>query len=359
MANGSKILQRWGIPLEEGGMIGGTKSDIVRGRTMDLMFSVDGPEEAEKMGGLFYTGRRSDLLKLLVQKLLQEDGTGKAQLQYLSPVIDYDPETPAVKLASGESIAADLVVACDGMQMASRKILTTSDHSASPSGILSVQIVHKSEKLANDPALSGKGRVLIAVDDEEDDRYSWLGWQCDKATSYASYMRVPVVEGFSNSEQWETDKDGAALLGSFLAWDPIFTRLLKSSDEIYARNIHTRTPVDQLYSGRACVLGDALRPMPPFRAQNIPQAIEDAAALQIFMTGLKSKGDVPLRLKALNDFRMLHVRTVQTLCGQKLNGPAADQEIEKLLEVIRPWYNGRDKAHRTIPNIARPSLRVS
>lgn len=349
MANGSKILERWGISLELGGMVGGVRSDIVRGRSMEMMFSVDGPEEAEKMGGRFFTGRRGDLLKLLEENLLQRDGTVATQIHYQTPVIEYDPYKPAVKLVNEEWIAADLVVACDGMQMASRTILATPPQRAEALGIMSVQILHDSKELANDPALAGKGRVLIALDDDEDDRFSWLGWQCDEGKSYASYMRAPEVDGFATvGEEWASVKDADPLLKQFKDWDEIFSRLLKASKDIFVRKIYVREPVDCLYRGNMCILGDALRPMPPFRAQNIPQAIEDAAVLGVFMTGIESKDDLPDRLQAFNDYRMLHVRTVQTLCGQKLNGPAADAEIERLLESIRPWYDGKDQSHRTL-----------
>ncbi|KAH7110262.1 hypothetical protein EDB81DRAFT_768925 [Dactylonectria macrodidyma] len=78
-------------------------------------------------------------------------------------------------------------------------------------------------------------------------------------------------------------------------------------------NLYKRSPLSKFARGKVVVVGDAAHPMAPVRSQGASMAGEDAAALGILLSRVKSTSEVEERLALYNQLRVKRVAGVQTI----------------------------------------------
>jgi salicylate hydroxylase len=234
-------------------------------------------------------------------------------------VIDYDAESPAVVIADGSRRSADLVVAGDGIKSRALSTITATEIPAIPTGFSAFRLllpVTKSlgvlDKYRDDAFIGEKlegadstnGTVWFAIG-HPGRIFVW--WTCREAEEKVHACDIVILdnEGYTSSEDWRARSNKDALVREFSHWHHIFTDLAAAADdELYLWKICAREPVDVVHRGGLCVLGDALHPMGPYRGQGGSQSIEDAAVLEVCLTGIQDKEDLPGRLAMLRDLRV-------------------------------------------------------
>ena len=214
-------------------------------------------------------------------------------------------ERVAAKLATGESVEADLLVGSDGIRSRLRDILD-------PRGSVP-------------PTWSGytcfAGIAKVRPADIEEVGYKvWLG-----ARKY--FVSVDVGQGriqwyaFLNIPPGSLSVAPGAESIDFLRsaqfgdWSDEVHQLLDNTayEDVEQRDLYDRPPQLRWVKGRVALLGDAAHPMMPNLGQGGGMAIEDALVLGTELRSIFDTSDMPFALKKYNDNRVLRAASVQGL----------------------------------------------
>lgn len=194
--------------------------------------------------------------------------------------IEQDDRSAHVTTAGGECLAADLVVAADGIRSAARQWLFGAD-----AAVFSRTAAY---------------RALLPAEQVADldlpDTGIWLG----PGRHFVHYrvrrgelLNVVAVFGTDTArESWTELAEPDEAPRAFEGWEPRVVRVLERAGRMYRWGIHTRAPLARWGYGRVTLLGDSAHAMVPFQAQGAAQALLDAAVLGDCLTDA-GPADVP------------------------------------------------------------------
>ncbi|KAL2211171.1 FAD/NAD(P)-binding domain-containing protein [Sarocladium strictum] len=357
--NSSRILRQWGIDLASVGATRYRKGLIIDGKSLQVEFKAHDETigERELPVDAQINTTRPDLGKALRTEALrstsEDEGAGSIQIEYSHEVVDYDAEGPAVVFADGSRRSADLVVACDGIKSKALSTVTASEIPAIPTGFSAFRLllpVTKSldvlDKYRDDAFIweklegadSTNGTVWFAI---EHPGRIFVWWTCREGEEkvHACDIVIPDNEGYTSLEDWRARSNKDALVREFSHWHPIFTDLVAAADdELYLWKICAREPVDVVHRGGLCVLGDALHPMGPYRGQGGSQSIEDAAVLEVCLTGIQDKGELLRRLEMLRELRVPRYAASQLASTVRQDEQDYRQRILDVLARHEKWF---------------------
>ncbi|KAF4422340.1 6-hydroxynicotinate 3-monooxygenase [Colletotrichum fructicola] len=236
---------------------------------------------------------------------------GFARLHLATPVSSIDLDG-TIHFPDGTTVKKDLVVAADGVR--SSFISTVlGEEIPSQHFMTMTRLLLPTEQMANDADTNAffKGGYnsirVLRVDDG-----SLVTYGCRNGALQNIAFMYPAEDAAVNNEE-KTDTHP----GGFLKKYPAFIQSLASkASGIGEWRLLTRKPLDRFARGRLAVIGDAAHPMPPLRAQGASMAIEDAAALGVFLSRLTTLEDIPTRLEMFNDLRVKRAATVQLMSSQ-------------------------------------------
>ena len=221
------------------------------------------PSEA-RWGAPYFHIHRADYVAALAEGL--DIQTGADVVRYETPV-----GAVGVRLATGETLSADLLIGADGLHSAVRRQMLG----------------------AESPRFTGNRawRVTVPVErlgDDAPDRTAcvWMG----RGRHAVTYLLrggelanfVGVVEADApGDEGWEATGRRDDALADFAGWHPVITKLLERADASAFRRwaLYDRDPLPRWTDGTVALLGDAAHPMLPFMAQGAAMAVEDAWVL--------------------------------------------------------------------------------
>ncbi|KAI8237465.1 Polyamine oxidase [Colletotrichum sp. SAR 10_77] len=215
----------------------------------------------------------------------------------------------------GTTVKKDLVIAADGVR--SSFISTVlGEEIPSQHFMTMTRLLLPTEQMANDAdtnAFFKGGYNSIRVLRVDDGSLVTYGCRNGALQNIAFMYPAEHLEDAAVNNGSKTD----AHPGGFLKKYPAFIQSLASkASGIGEWRLLTRKPLDRFARGRLAVIGDAAHPMPPLRAQGASMAIEDAAALGVFLSRLTTLEDIPTRLEMFNDLRVKRAATVQLMSSQ-------------------------------------------
>lgn len=192
-------------------------------------------------------------------------------IQFGAQVVGYSHETrrPVIHLHSGESVVADVVVACDGVHSAIRRQMI--GDTLEYTGLSSIQAALQLPHLDHPWNVSGTHLFELGQGIS-------LFFFCTHNTmiwSITHWTPEHAYQGFSPTE----------LKAKALELSRTLTReartLIESTPEcaLITRDYHSRPPLARAYDGRVLLLGDAAHPMTPFQGQGANIAMADALNL--------------------------------------------------------------------------------
>lgn len=253
-----------------------------------------------------YGMHRADFVELLAAAL----PAGVVQCGRTAVGLAEASDGAQVRFADGGVVAADAVIAADGIHSALRPF------------------VYPPSKPVFHGTISYRGLVDKArIPDWSMDR--WLMW----AGPAKHFLVFPVRHGRMANyvgfvpadaemrESWSAVGNPDVLRQEFAGWDPRIQDILAAVDHTFRWALYDREPLPLWSRGRLTLLGDAAHPMLPHLGQGANQAIEDGMALAILLAKA-APGDVPAALKAYDRLRRGRVADIQA--GARQNGLRVD-----------------------------------
>jgi salicylate hydroxylase len=255
---------------------------------------------------------RADLVAMLADAL--PDGTVKTGHRCTG--FEQDGNRARVSFANGASVAADIVIAADGIHSELRPYVFPASQPVF-SGSVAYRGLVPRERVQHWPTdrwqmWLGKGRHFLA-----------FPVRAGKLINYVGF--VPTDEEMK--ESWSAPGDPDVLRQAFAGWDPRISELLQKVEVTFRWALYDREPLPVWTRQRLSLLGDAAHPMLPHLGQGANQSIEDGIALA---TILKSadRNTAPLALLAYERLRRERVADVQR--GARENGLRYDSAYSDL-----------------------------
>jgi 2-polyprenyl-6-methoxyphenol hydroxylase-like FAD-dependent oxidoreductase len=313
------------------------------------------PDFLEKFGAHIYAFHRAKLQQMLASALPSSSLLlGKRYVGYEQ---ELGSDQVVVEFADGSTVAADMVVAADGLRSPVRLDFETK--------LLERQMMDLSFSADEGPRFHHKhaARTLIPADhpaarcsSEGKNQIYWLGGgKFIMAFPVTPDLITAVATIPADSESLESwTGDGTSprqnILAEFEDWDPELNTLLEASESWLVLPLYDRRPLQRWTDGRLTLLGDAAHAMTPFLANGAGQAIEDAWVLAQVVRGVQKSG-VPDALRRYEMTRRARAALVQdrSLANQQRlempDGPAQkkrDASIAAEQADYYKWLHGYD-----------------
>ena len=208
------------------------------------------------------------------------------------------PESPALKLDGGETLAGELVIGADGIRSALRAQINGAEEPAFtgqvawrgtiPAGRLPDGLVERTATV-----WAGPGRHLVT--------YYLRGGEL------VNFVAVEE-RGEWTAEGWSAPGDPDELRAGFAGWHPRVTGLLAHVEQCFLWGLFTRPEQVRWAEGPVVLIGDAAHPMLPFMAQGAAMALEDVAVLLREMQTGKPAAEAVLAYETLRWSRVARVQ---------------------------------------------------
>jgi salicylate hydroxylase len=301
--NGARMLRRLGLGAELahwGARWIDAQFRHSDGRLIAPMWAAGRADSIE-----IYGMHRADLLQMLVDCLPRES----VHTDHRCIGFEQDEHEAVVAFANGARIAADVVVAADGIHSRLQQEVTPPSPPLA-SGSVAYRGVVPAASVAWPPGAMrnwlGPGKHFLVYPVRANQLVNYVGFvQTDRLTR----------------ESWSAPGDPAALARAFAGWDPLVEAILAQVETTFWWGLYDREPLPVWTRGRLTLLGDAAHPMLPHVGQGANQAIEDGVALATVLSAADA-ATAPRALEVYQRLRRAHTARVQS--SARRNGARYD-----------------------------------
>ncbi|KAI1145574.1 hypothetical protein F4825DRAFT_467221 [Nemania diffusa] len=351
--NCSRLLQRWGLPDSFWETIAEPRYLAVHRYSDGKLLALDegfNDKMRSRYGAPFAGVHRVDL-HLALAKRAEQLGV---KLRLGQRVVNIDFSIPSIQTADGIEVAADLIVAADGIWSTCRNLVLDIKDFPWPTGDLAYRIALTIDEI-DDPEL----REMV----QKPATNFWIGprshvvaYSVRGGTMYNIVLLVPddLPEGVRRQtgsvEQMRTLFEG---------WDPILSRFLKLVKSVKKWKLMHRRELPSWVNDKSnCVfVGDSCHPMLPYLAQGANSAIEDGAVLGLLLGSIKSREQLP---KALQMYQQLRKARGDAIVKETFkqrdsfhmrNGPEQEARDELFLSQLGKEVKGPFPSRWTCPQV--------
>jgi 2-polyprenyl-6-methoxyphenol hydroxylase-like FAD-dependent oxidoreductase len=255
---------------------------------------------------------RADLVALFADAL----PAGVVHTGHRCTAFEQDGDAARLSFSNGRTVAADVVIAADGIHSELRPYVFPPSRPAF-SGSVAYRGVLAHEHIPDWPTDAwlmwlGKGKHFLTFPVRARQLINYVGF-------------VPADEEMK--ESWSAPGDPDVLRREFAGWDPRIERLLQKVQMTFRWALYDREPLPGWTKGRLTLLGDAAHPMLPHLGQGANQSIEDGMALATILQHA-DRTTAPAALVAYERLRRERVAQVQR--GARENGLRYDSAYADL-----------------------------
>ncbi|EAW16447.1 FAD-dependent monooxygenase fmqB [Aspergillus fischeri NRRL 181] len=262
-----------------------------------------------------YMVNRGELVRLMyeyAQSLGIDIRLGQVVSEY------WESATEAGIIVNGERLAADCVIACDGVHGKARSVVLGEDVAPDPTGYSMFRAYFDSNILADDPQAN-----WILEGTENRDRSQVFAREGYLLLVYTGRLGKDVGWMLTHedyrgaSESWSTSVDPDEAIRILQDW-PVRDRIVPivrhtPKEKLIDFQLLLRPPLPTWVSGKGRILliGDAAHPNFHTSGQGAAQGIEDAATVAIALE-LAGKAGVPLALLTMEKIRYQRATIIQS-----------------------------------------------
>ncbi|KAG2070987.1 FAD/NAD(P)-binding domain-containing protein [Suillus decipiens] len=355
--NAGRILARWGLHEK--------LWDVARlSEELHIHDYLGGLIQVQKMpsslfGAFTYNGHRATFHQILLEhakSLGIEIRMGHQAVEYWE---DEANRKAYVKIQTGETFDADVIVAADGVKSVARKFVIGYHDSPKPSGYAIYRAWFDAEEcgVTTDPSTD-----FMTSGDQN---YAWIGKD----------VHFIAISTFGGKDicLLLTHKDDAPVDGNWSSpgkiedvldivkgWDPRCAAIISKAPSCvdWKLLIHDPLPTWVSKSGRVVLNGDAAHPFLPSSSQGASQAIEDGLVLAVTLS-LAGKDNVPLGTRTWESIRYQRVHDAQMMgvaTRDKWHGAKPGDTGESFELPMPEWllaFDAEADAYATYDGVAR------
>ncbi|KAG1804550.1 uncharacterized protein BJ212DRAFT_1284216 [Suillus subaureus] len=272
-------------------------------------------------GAFAYNGHRA----LLHEVLLEHAKSLGIEIRMGHQVVEYREDEAnrkaGVKIQTGETFDADVIVAADGVKSLARKfVIVRVLRQPQPSGYAIYRAWFDAEEhgITTDPLTD-----FLTI--HGDQLHAWIGKDVHFIAS-SSFGGKVICFFITHKDNTAVDGDWSSpgkiedVLDIVKDWDPRCAAVVSKAPSCidWKLLVHDPLPTWVSKSGRIVLIGDAAHPFLPSSMQGASQAIEDGTTLAVTLN-LAGKNSVPLGTRTWESIRYQRVRDAQLLGGTTRN----------------------------------------
>jgi len=311
-------------------------------------------------GAYSYSGHRGLIHEILIEhakSLGIEIRTGHQVVEYWE---DEASGKAGVKIQTGETFDADVVVAADGIKSLARKYVIGYQDNSKPSGYAIYRAWFDAEEhgVTKDPMTD-----FMTIDGDQFQVWTGKDMHFIAVSTGGGKTMCLLITHKDNTAvdgEWSFPGKIEDVLDLVKDWDPRCAALVSKAPSCidWKLLVHDPLPTWVSKSGRVVLIGDAAHPFLPSSVQGASQAIEDATTLAITLK-LAGKDNVVLGTRTWESIRYQRVRDAQ-LIGEttrdKWHGAKAGDSGKSFELPMPEWlmaFDAEAHAYATYDGIAR------
>ncbi|KAJ5818913.1 Salicylate hydroxylase [Penicillium riverlandense] len=290
-------------------------------------------------GQIWYVIHRADYHKVLVKEA-QRLG---AKIRLNAEVVSVDFNDTSVQLTTQEKIHADVIIGADGLRSVVRDEILGYHIEPVETGDLAYRATIPKERVEalNEPFL------------QEPSLRAWVGPR-QHAVLYpvrnsATFNLVLLCPDDLPAGVATSAGNVHEMRNLFKGWDPRLTALIAQVDNVLKWKICHMKELDTWCKNSVALLGDACHPSLPYQAQGAAMAVEDGAALGVFLGKLSreypKQGGLDYRSK-ISDVLHLYESMRKASTTASVEGAIQNQILYHLED--GPEADARNKAFTTV-----------
>ncbi|KAI4715904.1 monooxygenase [Aureobasidium sp. EXF-10727] len=331
--NASKIVNGWNMQpflAEKKPMV----DEAFRLLNVEGKLQVEMKLDTSQFGADRMLYHRQDIHDALRQAAVSEDMPGSTVvIRTSSGVTSCDCETGTVYLSNGTSVQGDIVVGADGIRSAIRDEIIKGSASegskAIPTGLSAYRILVETDKLPKLDVpedvfdLKRSATTMIVGHDKRVIMGPGRGGEM-----FGLVCLVPDPNPNGEGTLWNNAAPLQEVLDAFQAFPAWVREIMSHAPDVALWQLRDIDPLTTWTKGRAILIGDAAHAMLPTQGQGASQSIEDAEALQAFLSDItsKSSGDnIHEQLLAIVNARYERASLIQAYSRLQAK-PAASQD---------------------------------
>ncbi|RDW69761.1 putative FAD dependent oxidoreductase-1 [Coleophoma cylindrospora] len=282
LPNASKILTHWGLHEKlSAHSCSPTQCNLINWHGEPLT-SMSFTDASQAYGSPFWDFHRSDLHRVLYERVLELGGTVEVKSRVVDCIVDATAGSATVELASGAKASADLVIGADGIRSKMREVLVGHPVPPTPTGDLAYRLLLDTKALMGDADL----RAFV----EQEQVTYWMGpgihvvvYLIRNGGLLNMVLLVPddMPEGATTMEG-----DIEEMKALFKGWDPRIGKLLSLCKEVQKWKLCIQHELAQWThpQGHFTLLGDAVHATLPYLASGAGMSLEDGCILGLCLS---------------------------------------------------------------------------
>ncbi|KAH0283466.1 monooxygenase [Aureobasidium namibiae CBS 147.97] len=277
---------------------------------------------------------RQDLHDALRQAATSKEMPGEpAVIRTSSGVTGCDCDSGIVYLSNGSSVRGSVIVGADGIRSAIRDEVIKGSKSegskAIPTGLSAYRVLVETDKLPKLDVsedvfdLKRSATTMIVGHDKRVIMGPGRGGEM-----FGLVCLVPDPNPEGEGTSWNNPAPLEEVLDAFQAFPQWVRDIISHAPEAALWQLRDIDPLTTWTKGRAIIIGDAAHAMLPTQGQGASQSIEDAEALQAFLSTIDSKSsadDIHEQLLAIVNARYERASLIQAYSRLQAK-PAASQD---------------------------------
>ncbi|ORY71376.1 salicylate hydroxylase [Pseudomassariella vexata] len=306
--NASRALLPWGMDPVRSKLVFAKIDYRARGTTLEKLYEANHEYVTEKYGAPWFFAHRVDLHDELKRLATEPGAVGSpAQIHLNSDAVEFYPEKASVRLANGEVVAGDFIIAADGIHSTAVNTILGCDHPPQPQDNYNYcfRFLIPASDIEEDPVTrwwnrNDDGRFKAFVDQNK--RIASYPCRNNEIHNFVAIFHTDDEASRTRREDWQSEVEKSKLIECFSDFHSDLQAILRKATDVKQWALLYRPPLPTWRKGKLLVVGDAAHPMLPHQGQGGAQGIEDGVAMGILMVGAESK-DVPQRLELFEKLR--------------------------------------------------------